>query len=47
MSHWTLDDLPWQDFDPQKVDPETVRIVKAAGLVEFNGHDPLLSPCDG
>ena len=39
MSHWTLDDVPWQAFDPAKVDPETVRIVKAAGLVEFNGHE--------
>jgi rubrerythrin len=46
MSHWTLDDLPWQDFDPQKVDPETVRIVKAAGLVEFNGHEYVRYLCN-
>ena len=39
MSHWTLDDVPWHDFDPSKVDPETLRIVKAAGLVEYNGHE--------
>jgi hypothetical protein len=36
MSHWTLDDVPWQAFDPAKVDPELLRIVKAAALVEYN-----------
>ena len=46
MPHWTLDDLPWQDFDPQKVDPETLRIVKAAGLVEFNGHEYVRYLCN-
>ena len=37
--HWTLDDIPWADFDPGKVDQDLLRIVKAASLVEFNGHD--------
>lgn len=37
MGHWTLDDIPWERFDASKVDPELVRIVKAASLVEFNG----------
>jgi hypothetical protein len=46
MSHWTLDDVPWQAFDPEKVDPETVRIVKAAGLVEFNGHEYVRYLCN-
>jgi len=46
MSHWTLDDVPWQAFDPAKVDPETVRIVKAAGLVEFNGHEYVRYLCN-
>jgi rubrerythrin len=37
MGHWTLDDIPWDLFDRNKVDPEMVRIVKAASLVEYNG----------
>lgn len=37
--HWTHDDIPWDQFDPSKVDPDIVRIVKAASLVEYNGGD--------
>jgi len=37
MGHWALDDIPWDLFDRNKVDPEMVRIVKAASLVEYNG----------
>jgi hypothetical protein len=37
MAEWTLDDIPWHRFDRGKVDPELVRIVKAASLVERNG----------
>jgi len=37
MGSWTLDDIPWDRFDPTKLDPELVRIVKAASLVEHNG----------
>ena len=37
--HWTLDDIPWDLFDPSKVDPEMVKIVKAASMVEYNGAD--------
>ena len=36
---WTLDDIPWARFDRSKVDPELLKIVKAAGLVEYNGGD--------
>jgi rubrerythrin len=39
MGHWTLADIPWDRFDPGKVDPEILRIVKAASLVEQNGRD--------
>ena len=38
MSAWTLDDIPWDRFDPAKLDPELVPIVKAASLVEHNGR---------
>jgi Fatty acid desaturase len=37
MGYWTLDDIPWDGFERGKVDPEIVRIVKAASLVEYNG----------
>jgi rubrerythrin len=37
MGLWTLDDIPWDRFDPTKLDAEIVRIVKAAALVEHNG----------
>jgi hypothetical protein len=37
MGSWTLDDIPWQRFDRARVDPDLVRIVKAASLVEHNG----------
>src|SRR5260221_12320869 len=37
MSHWTLEQIPWSSFDPSKVDPELVKVVKAAAMVEFNG----------
>jgi len=38
MGRWTLDDIPWERFDRSKLDPEIVRIVKAASLVEYNGR---------
>lgn len=37
MAGWTLDDIPWDRFDPAKVDPDLLRLAKAAALVEFNG----------
>jgi hypothetical protein len=39
MGAWTLDDIPWDRLDRAKVDPEILRIVKAASLVEQNGGD--------
>ena len=35
--HWSLDDIPWDSFEASKVDPDMLRIVKAAALVEHNG----------
>ena len=37
MAGWTLDDIPWDRFDRARLDPEIVRLVKAAALVEYNG----------
>ena len=39
MKHWTLDDIPWERFDRSRVDPEVVKVVKAAAMVEANGGD--------
>jgi rubrerythrin len=37
--HWTLDDIPWDRFDHARVDPDILKVVKAAALVEFNAND--------
>jgi rubrerythrin len=37
--HWTLEQIPWTRFDSARVDPEIVKLVKAAAMVEFNGGD--------
>ena len=39
MTHWTLESIPWDKFDRSKVDPELVKVVKAASMVEANGAD--------
>lgn len=33
---WSLEDIPWAQFDPTKLEPGMVAAVKAAALVEFN-----------
>ena len=37
--HWTLDDIPWDQFDASKVDPDLLSLAKAACMVEHNGYD--------
>src|SRR5436305_14239836 len=37
MGAWTIDDIAWDLFDPAKIDPDLLRIVKASALVDFNG----------
>ena len=39
MKHWHIDDIAWDRFDPSKVDPNVVPLVKAAAMVERNGED--------
>jgi hypothetical protein len=39
MSSWTLETIAWDRFDASKVDPEILRNIKAAALVERNGGD--------
>lgn len=42
MKHWTIEQVAWDRFDPSKVDPEVVPLVKAAAMVERNGDDYAL-----
>ncbi len=46
MKHWTLDDIPWERFDRRSVDPDIVKIVKAASMVEHNGGDYAIYLCN-
>jgi len=39
MTKWTMDDIPWDRFDASKVDPNILKVVKAAALVERNAAD--------
>jgi len=39
MKHWRIEDVHWDQFDPSKIDPEIVALVKAAAMVERNGID--------
>ena len=52
MKLWTLDDIPWQQFDRPRVDADLVRLVKAASMVDIVGFVPTaylstmpISPC--
>ena len=46
MSRWSLDDIPWHAFDRNLQRPELVSLVKAAALVEYNGHDYARYLCE-
>ena len=37
--HWTLDTIAWEKFDRSKLDPNLVKLMKAASLVEYNATD--------
>ena len=39
MKHWRIDEVDWSQFDPTKVDPDVLLLVKSAAMVEFNGTD--------
>jgi len=39
MKHWRIEDVPWDRFDPARVDPTIVPLIKAAAMVERNGTD--------
>ena len=37
--NWTLSDIPWGHFQAARVDPDVLKVVKAAAMVERNGAD--------
>ncbi len=39
MKHWRIEQVAWDRFDPAKLNPEVVPLVKAAAMVERNGDD--------
>ena len=39
MGGWMPDDIPWDQFDRSKLDPEMVKIAKAACMVEHHSAD--------
>ena len=46
MKHWTLDQVAWDRFDPSRIDPGQVPLVKAAAMVEHNGNDYAAYLCN-
>lgn len=45
MKHWHIDEVGWDRFDPTKVEPEIVSLVKAAAMVERNAEDYVTYLC--
>lgn len=39
MKHWTPDDIAWAEFQPDRLNPDTLQVVKAASMVERNAGD--------
>jgi len=39
MKHWRVEQVAWERFAPEKVDPRVIPLVKAAAMVERNGDD--------
>lgn len=37
--HWTVETIHWDRFDRSKLDPDIVRLIKAAAMVEYNARD--------
>ena len=36
--HWDVADLPWDQFTPARLPPDTLNVIKAAALVEYGGE---------
>lgn len=42
---WTLEDVQWDRFDPSKVDPALLSVVRAASMVEYRSADYVAYLC--
>ena len=36
--HWSPEELPWEAFDSERVEPNLIPLIKAASMVESNGR---------
>ena len=36
---WTIASLPWDRFDAPKIDPDMLKVIKAASVVEYGARD--------
>ena len=46
MGHWTLDDINWDAFEADAVDPDILAAVKAAAMVEYDAADYVTYLCN-
>ena len=46
MAHWSPKDIPWDAFDPARVDPDILKVVKGAAMVEKNSADYATYLCN-
>jgi rubrerythrin len=46
MTNWSLDTIPWHEFDAAKVRPDLLCLAKAASMVEYNGYDYARYLCE-
>lgn len=46
MTNWSLDTIPWHEFDASRVSPELLSLAKAASMVEYNGYDYARYLCE-
>ena len=44
--HWSVADLPWDRFEPARLDPDTLKVIKAAALVEYGGGNYATYLCN-
>jgi rubrerythrin len=43
---WTLDDIQWDRFDPSRVNPDLLKIARAASMVEYRSADYVTYLCN-
>lgn len=46
MTLWTPEDIAWHRFDRSRLDPDLVKLVKAASMVEHNARDYAAYLCN-